>query len=102
MNRYIEQYDNNFTSFGPPTYAATLAVLEAIQRASDAGNLSREAVRDEVAATNQELSVLGIPLAFDENGDVVGASFYMFQVVDGAFVLVPSEPEVMPEATEEG
>jgi len=103
MNRYIEQYDDKFTSFGPPTYAATLVILEAIQRASDAGSLSREAVLAEVAATDQELSVLGIPIAFDENGDVLGASFYMFQVVDGAFVLVPSAtamPE--PEATEEG
>lgn len=97
MNRYIEQYDDNFTSFGPPTYAATLVVLEAIQRASEAGDLSREAVRDEVAATDQELSVLGIPLAFDENGDVLGASFYMFQVVDGAFVLVPSDVEEAEE-----
>ncbi len=101
MNRYIEQYDDNFTSFGPPTYAATLVVLEAVQRAADSGNLSREAVRDEVAATNQELSVLGIPIAFDENGDVLGASFYMFQVVGDAFVLVPSGPEMMPEATPE-
>lgn len=101
MNRYIAQYDDKFTSFGPPTYAATLVALEAIQRAADAGNLSREAVRDEIAATDQELSVLGIPLAFDENGDVLGASFYMFQVVDGAFVLVPSDAEMMPEATKE-
>jgi branched-chain amino acid transport system substrate-binding protein len=103
VERYIAQYDDSFTSFGPPSYAATMVLLEAIQRASDAGNLTREGVLAEVANTNQELSVLGTPLAFDERGDVLGASFYMFQVQDGSFVLVPvPAAEPMAEATEEG
>jgi hypothetical protein len=73
-----------------------------MQRAFEAGDLSREAVRDEVAATNQELSVLGIPLAFAENGDVLGAAFYIFQVQDGAFAPVPftmPSVEATPEAS---
>jgi branched-chain amino acid transport system substrate-binding protein len=99
--RYVEMFDENFTAFGPPTYAATLVVLEAMQRAFEAGDLSREAVRDEVANTNQEMSVLGIPLAFDENGDVLGASFYIFQVQGDKFVVIPTEPlvEATPEAS---
>jgi branched-chain amino acid transport system substrate-binding protein len=97
--RYVEANDDNFTAFGPPSYAAALAVLEAMQRAFEAGDLSREAVRDEVANTEQEMSVLGIPLAFDENGDVLGASFYIYQVEGDTFVVVPitpiaGEPEV--------
>ncbi len=85
--RFIEQY-GEFGTFGPPNYAATMVVLEAMQRAFDAGNLSREAVRDEVANTNQDLSVMGGPLAFDENGDVLGASFFIFQVQCARFALV--------------
>lgn len=103
--RYTEQY-GEFGTFGPPTYAAALVVLEAMQRASEAGNLTREGVLAEVANTNQEMSVLGNPLAFDENGDVLNASFYIFQVQDGAFVLIPPTVEegemATPEATEEG
>jgi branched-chain amino acid transport system substrate-binding protein len=94
--RFGEEY-GEFGTFGPPTYAATLAVLEAIQRASDAGELSREAVRAEVANTNQELSVMGGPLAFDENGDVLNASFYIFQVQDDNFVFIPPTSEETPE-----
>lgn len=97
--RYTEQY-GEFGTFGPPTYAATMVVLEAMWRASEAGELSREAVVEEVRNTDQELSVLGGPLAFDENGDVEGASFYIFQVKGDNFELVPTtaaEPE--PEAT---
>ncbi len=104
VERFTEEY-GEFGTFGPPTYAATLVVLEAMQRAFEAGDLSREAVRDEVANTNVELSVMGGPLAFDENGDVLNASFYIFQVQGDNFALVPYSPEPMveetPEATEE-
>jgi ABC-type branched-subunit amino acid transport system substrate-binding protein len=65
-------------------------VLEAMKRAFEGGKLTREAVRDEVAKTNQKLSILGGPLAFDKNGDVQGAQFYIFQVKGDKFVLVPN------------
>jgi len=100
VERYTEEY-GDFGTFGPPTYAATQVVLEAMQRAFEAGDLSREAVRDEVANTNQELSVMGGPLAFDENGDVLNASFYIFQVEGDNFVSVPYTPEPTVEETPE-
>jgi ABC-type branched-subunit amino acid transport system substrate-binding protein len=67
---------------------AATVVLEAMYRVYEAdGELSREAVAAEVAATEFEDSILGIPIAFQENGDLDGGSFFIFQVVDGAFVL---------------
>jgi branched-chain amino acid transport system substrate-binding protein len=89
VKRYTDK-NGAFGTFGPPTYAATTVVLEAMKRAFDGGNLTREAVRDEVAKTNQKLSILGGPLAFDKNGDVEGAQFYIFQVKGDKFVLVPN------------
>jgi branched-chain amino acid transport system substrate-binding protein len=94
VKRYTAQ-NGSFGTFGPPTYAATLVVLEAMQRASDGGKLDRATVRDEVAKTNQKLSVLGGPMAFDKNGDVLNAQFYIFQVKGGKFVLVPSAAPAM-------
>jgi branched-chain amino acid transport system substrate-binding protein len=88
--RFTEEY-GEFGTFGPPNYAATWALLEAIKVASDAGELSREAVLAAVYDTDQQPSVMGTPLAFDENGDVLDAQFYIFQVTDGAFVYIPSE-----------
>jgi branched-chain amino acid transport system substrate-binding protein len=96
--RYTEKY-GEFGTFGPPTYAATTVLLEAIKRASDAGNLTREGVRDEVAKTDQATSILGNAIAFDENGDVKNAAFYIFQVVGDNFELIPTTPSM--EATEE-
>lgn len=74
--------------FGPPAYVATVVLLEAIERAYNAGDLSRAGVRAEVAATNQSESLLGIPISFDAQGDIRDADFFVYQVQDGAFVPV--------------
>ncbi|GAB4436316.1 MAG: ABC transporter substrate-binding protein [Chloroflexi bacterium OHK40] len=72
--------------FGPPAYTAAMVVLEAILRASAEGPLTRAAVRDAIAQTNQAESLLGIPIAFDTKGDIQNASFFLYQVQGGAFV----------------
>jgi branched-chain amino acid transport system substrate-binding protein len=74
--------------FGPPTYVATLVVLEAAVRASEAGHLDRAGVLAEVAKTDMASSILGIPINFDAKGDVVSGRFYISQVKDGKFVQV--------------
>lgn len=85
----VETYQQRFGEigpFGPPAYAATMVALEAIERAYLNGNLTREAVQAEIAATNQAESLLGVPIAFDERGDIRNASFFAYRVKDGAFV----------------
>ncbi len=75
-------------SFGPPTYVATMAVLEAAVRASEAGHLDRETVLAEVAKTDMAATILGVPVKFDADGEVLGAQFFISQVTDGKFVQV--------------
>jgi len=87
---YQKQY-GDFGSFGGPSYAATTVLLEAIQRASKAGTATRESVLAEVAKTDDASSILGIPVKFDAKGDIVGASFFIFQVGNGKFNLVPMD-----------
>lgn len=72
--------------FGPPAYTAAMVVLEAILRANAEGPLTRAAVRDAIAQTNQAESLLGIPIAFDAKGDVRNATFFLYQVQGGTFV----------------
>src|SRR5215212_3564401 len=78
----------DFTSFGAPTYAAMMVALEAVQRAQKSGTLSRETVLAELGKTDQSTSVLGTPIKLSAKGDVENASFFLFQVKDGKFVLV--------------
>jgi branched-chain amino acid transport system substrate-binding protein len=87
VEAYTQQY-GEVGPFGPPAYVATMVALEAIERAARSGELSRERVIAEVAATQQANSLLGIPIAFDAKGDIEGASFFLFEVRDGAFVPV--------------
>jgi branched-chain amino acid transport system substrate-binding protein len=98
VKRFGDEY-GSFGTFGPPTYVAMTVVLEAIQRASDGGTLTREAVRDEVAKTDMSTTIMGTPLAFDENGDVKDASSYIFQVQGDNFVFVPATSDAMEEMT---
>ncbi len=100
VKRYGDEY-GDFGTFGPPNYVATMVVLEAIQRAFDAGTLTRQAVRDEVAKTDMATTILGTPLSFDEHGDVKNGSFFIFQVKGDNFEFIPSATESMTEATPE-
>jgi len=88
VSAYQKQY-GDFGSFGGPSYSATTILLEAIQRAAKAGTPTRASVLAEVAKTNDASSILGIPIKFDTKGDIVGASFFIFQVKGDNFVLVP-------------
>ncbi len=100
VSRFEEEY-GEFGTFGPPTYVATMVVLEAIKSVMEAGDeLSRAAVLEAVAATDMEMSILGGPLAFDENGDVLDAAFYIFQVQDDSFVFIPVESDMEEMASE--
>lgn len=107
IDRYVDDYDDEFSSFGPPSYVATQAVLHGMLADFEAdGELSREGTLEGVANLELEATILGTPLSFDENGDVLGASFFIFQVEDGAFVLrgtssAPMDEEPDMEATEE-
>jgi len=84
---YTEEY-GEFGTFGPPVYAATQVVLEAITAACEGGAAERAAVAEQIAATDQSESILGGPIAFDDNGDIEGAQFYIFEISGGEYTLV--------------
>lgn len=85
---YEEQY-GEFGAYGPPTYEAMSVLLDAIKRAYEKdGEVTRENVLREVRATKDRPGILGFNLTFDEKGDPVGASFYIFKVVGDHFELV--------------
>lgn len=83
VEAYEAEYGEFTSTFGPPSYAAATVILEAIVRACEGGEATREAVAEEIGNTDQEQSILGDPLTFDDNGDVEGAKFYIFEVLGG-------------------
>ena len=70
------------SSYGPLAYEATNIILEAVKKA---GKPDRQAVRDAVRATKNYKGVLGVPISFDEKGDVAGGVIFVYQVKGAGF-----------------
>ena len=82
LEGYLAEYPDTNT-FGPPTFAAVHVIAEAYSRVCNAdGEISRAAVLAEVQATDQADSIVGSPINFDENGDLVGGKFFLAEIQD--------------------
>jgi branched-chain amino acid transport system substrate-binding protein len=89
LEGYLEQYDSTNT-FGPPVYAAAFVIFEAIDRVCQTGQTpDRATVQAEVRNTDQTDTVLGSPISFTDDGDLVEGKFFIFQIEeDGSKTLV--------------
>src|SRR3954463_4860202 len=76
--------------FGAPSYVAAQVVTGAIDRACKNGTASRAEVRAQIKKTNISVaaSLLGLPVAFNKNGDMVKKPFGIYHSVKGVFVRV--------------
>ena len=79
---YTAEY-GEFGTFGPPTYAAVEVVANAILKACEEGDPSREAVNEQIRQVEIPDSLLGQPIKFDANGDLENAKFFIFEVQKG-------------------
>jgi branched-chain amino acid transport system substrate-binding protein len=81
----------NFGTFGPPVYAATHVIDQAIASVCKAGQTpSRSNVLAAIKKTNQSTSILGQPIKFDSNGDLVNGKFFLFKInSSGKYNLIP-------------
>src|SRR5262244_2188933 len=81
----------SFGTFGPPTFAATHVVDEAIASVCKAGQTpSRANVLAAIKNTNQATTILGQPMKFTTSGDVVNGKFFLFKIdSSGKYNLIP-------------
>jgi branched-chain amino acid transport system substrate-binding protein len=88
VEAYTSQY-GDFGTFGPPTFEASTVVMDAIARVCEAGQTpDRNNVLAEMRNTNVPLGILGLPIQFDERGDIVKRRFYIFQITGGEYTLI--------------
>jgi branched-chain amino acid transport system substrate-binding protein len=82
----------SFGTFGPPVFAATHVVDEAIASVCKAGQTpSRSNVLAAIKQTNEPTSILGQPISFDSQGDLVNGKFFLFKITPaGKYQLIPS------------
>ena len=81
-----------FGTFGPPVFAATHVIDEAIASVCKAGQTpSRSNVLAAIKATKESTSILGQPISFDSHGGLVNGKFFLFKINSkGAYQLIPS------------
>jgi branched-chain amino acid transport system substrate-binding protein len=70
-----------FGTFGPPVYAATHVIDEAISSVCKAGQTpSRANVLAAIKTTDEPTSILGQPIKFDSKGDLINAKWFLFKI----------------------
>jgi branched-chain amino acid transport system substrate-binding protein len=82
----------SFGTFGPPAFAATHVVDEAIASVCKSGQTpSRSNVLAAIKATNEPTSILGQAISFTSSGDLVNGKFFLFKINGaGKYQLIPT------------
>jgi branched-chain amino acid transport system substrate-binding protein len=82
----------SFGTFGPPVFAATHVMDEAIASVCKSGHTpTRANVLAAVKKTDEPTTILGQPIKFTSHGDLVNGKFFLFKINStGAYALVPS------------
>jgi len=82
----------SFGTFGPPVFAATHVIDEAIASVCKSGQTpSSSNVLAAIKATNEPTSILGHPISFDSHGDMTNGKFFLFKInAAGKYQLIPN------------
>lgn len=83
---YVKTFESKYgavSSYGPQAYEAANIILTAINKV---GKADRAAIRDAIRQTRDYKGILGIPITYDDKGDVAGGKIFVFRVKDGKFV----------------
>jgi branched-chain amino acid transport system substrate-binding protein len=81
----------SFGTFGPPVFAATHVIDQAIAAVCKSGQTpSRANVLAAIKKTDEPATILGQPIKFDSHGDVVNGKFFLFKIDStGKYQLIP-------------
>jgi branched-chain amino acid transport system substrate-binding protein len=87
---YHKQFPGGTSPFGAPNYVAAQLWAQAATAAckSGKGTLTRASIRAAFAKQAIARSILGAPISFTANGDVAGAAFHIFKIVNGKYVTI--------------
>jgi branched-chain amino acid transport system substrate-binding protein len=81
----------SFGTFGPPIFAATHVIDDAIAAVCKSGKTpDRANVMAAIRQTHEATSILGKPISFTPQGDVVNGKFFLFKINSaGKYQLIP-------------
>jgi len=88
VKAFNKQYPGGTSPFGAPNYVLAQMYSQAITKSCGDGKLTRAEVRTNLAKVSLGTTILGTPIKFTTNGDIAGAKFHIFKIVNGKYVTV--------------
>jgi len=85
---FQKQYPGATSPFGAPNYVLAQMYANAITRACKDNKITRAEVRKAFAKVSLGSTILGTPIRFTANGDLAGAKFHIFKIVNGKYQTV--------------
>jgi branched-chain amino acid transport system substrate-binding protein len=82
---FHKQFPGATSPFGAPNYVLAQMYANAITKACKDGKISRTEVRKDLARVSLPSTILGTPIRFTANGDLAGAKFHIFKIVNGKY-----------------
>jgi branched-chain amino acid transport system substrate-binding protein len=82
---FHKQFPGATSPFGAPNYVLAQMYANAITKACKDGKISRTEVRKDLAKVSLPSTILGTPIRFTANGDLAGAKFHIFKIVNGKY-----------------
>jgi branched-chain amino acid transport system substrate-binding protein len=88
VKAFQKQYPGATSPFGAPNYVLAQMYANAVTKACKDGKISRTEVRKVFAKVSLPSTILGTPIRFTANGDLAGAKFHIFKIVNGKYQTV--------------
>lgn len=85
---FHKQFPGGTSPFGAPNYVLAQMYAQAVTTACSDGSISRAEVRADVVKVSLSSTILGGSLKLTAKGDVAGAKFHIFKIVNGKYKTV--------------
>lgn len=87
VTAFHKQFPGATSPFGAPNYVLAQMYASAVTKACADGKISRAEVRTDVLKVSLSSSLIG-PIKLTAKGDVAGAKFHIFKVINGKYVTI--------------
>jgi len=88
VKAFHKQYPGATSPFGAPNYVLAQMYANAITKACKDNKITRTELRKDFAKVSLKRTILGTPIRFTANGDLAGAKFHVFKIVNGKYQTV--------------
>jgi branched-chain amino acid transport system substrate-binding protein len=88
VKAFQKQFPGATSPFGAPNYVLAQMYATAITTSCKDGKITRAELRKNFAKVSLKSTILGTPIRFTANGDLAGAKFHIFKIVNGKYETV--------------